>query len=142
MPGLLRPEELMGTDPSGVGWRKSMDSSQCSTGTSSALCIVTKVRLGPASVRCQPADHSPPHLHARLSMCECLHPHGSLLRALHSRAYREEACHKALKWYQQIQTFSFVHTAKCIWGSCLSHIHCPVRSRRWQTTLPPAPPIS
>lgn len=26
-------------------------------------------------VRCQPADHSPPDLQARLSACECLHPH-------------------------------------------------------------------
>lgn len=26
-------------------------------------------------VRCQPADHSPPDLQARLSKCECLHPH-------------------------------------------------------------------
>lgn len=70
--GALDTEVLMGTSQSGVGWRKRMGSDD---GTFSILCIVTKVHLGPASVRCQPADHCPPHLQARLSMCECLHPH-------------------------------------------------------------------
>lgn len=63
----------------------------------------------------------------------------SFLKALHSRAYRKEACHKEpYKGISKIQTFSFFHTTKCIQGSCLSHVHCPVRSRGWQTTPTPS----
>lgn len=109
------------------------------TGTFSILCIVTKVHLGPASVRCQPADHCPPHLQARLSMCECLHPHLEFPESPPFQGLQKEACHKEpYKGISKIQTFSFFHTAKCVQGSCLSHVHCPVRSRGWQTTPTPS----
>lgn len=90
-------------------------------------------------VRCQPADHSPPDLQARLSMCECLHP---LLEYPESPPFQGLPGRKHAKvprkGISKMQTFSFFHTARYIQGSCLSRVHCPVRSRRWRTTPTPS----